>query len=187
MINTQASAALLDSACVLRWVRQQAPGPQWCSDAPHLQMRNTAGQDMSRDLTQDVLLYKDGKLTVKRVTLLDSESSILLFQYQLSEQLSWSMQTVLSGHSLFVGLPNGELLKGTKEGLTAVLEFAEEKLKISHVFVWFMKNRPDKLPLTRTFCYLGFELVKPDHLIASIAGDLRLMVYDIQQTHSSEE
>jgi len=26
------------------------------------------------------------------------------------------MQTVLSGHSLFVGLPNGELLKGTKEG-----------------------------------------------------------------------
>ncbi|KAK9971964.1 hypothetical protein ABG768_025302 [Culter alburnus] len=177
MINTQASAALLDSACVLRWVRRQAPGPQW----------NTAGQDMSRDLTQDVLLYKDGKLTVKQVTLLDRDSSILLFQYQLSEQLSWSMQTVLSGHSLFVGLPNGELLKGTKEGLTAVLEFAEEKLKISHVFVWFMKNRPDKLPLTRTFCYLGFELVKPDHLIASIAGDLRLMVYDIQQTHSSEE
>jgi len=41
--------------------------------------------------------------------------------------------------------------------------------------------------LTRAFCYLGFELVKPDHLIASIAGDLRLMVYDIQQTHSSEE
>ncbi|XP_077085424.1 LOW QUALITY PROTEIN: ornithine decarboxylase antizyme 2b [Siphateles boraxobius] len=186
MINNQARAVLLDSACVLRWVRRQAPGPQWCSDAPHPQM-NTAGQDMSRDLTQDVLLYKDGKLTVKQSTSLDSESPILLFQYQLSEQLSWSMQTVLSGHSLFVGLPNGELLKGTKEGLTAVLEFAEEKLKINRVFVWFTKNRPDKLLLTRTFCYLGFELVKPDHLIASIAGDLRLVVYDIQQTHSSEE
>ncbi|XP_050969535.1 LOW QUALITY PROTEIN: ornithine decarboxylase antizyme 2b [Labeo rohita] len=188
MINTQARAVLLDSACVLRWVRQQAPGPQWCSDAPHLQRMNTDGQSTGRDLTQDVLLYKDAKLTVKQqVTSLDSESSILLFQYQLSEQLSWSLQTVLSGHSLFVGLPNGELLKGTKEGLTAVLEFAEEILKINHVFVWFMKNRPDKLLLTRTFCHLGFELVKQDHLIASIAGDLRLMVYTIQQTHSSEE
>uniref|UniRef100_A0A673FS33 Ornithine decarboxylase antizyme 2b n=1 Tax=Sinocyclocheilus rhinocerous TaxID=307959 RepID=A0A673FS33_9TELE len=100
-------AVLVDSAGVLRWVRQQAPGPQM----------NTAGQSTSRDLTQDVLLYKDGKLTVKQqVTSLDSESSILHFQYQLSEQLSWSMQTVLSGRSLFVGLPNGELLKGTKEG-----------------------------------------------------------------------
>lgn len=60
---------------------------------------------------------QDGKLTVKQqVTSLDSESSILLFQYQLSEQLSWSMQTVFSGCNLFVGLPNGELLKGTKEG-----------------------------------------------------------------------
>jgi len=59
---------------------------------------------------------QDGKLTVKQATSLDNESSILIFQYQLSEQLSWSMQTVLSGHSLFVGLPNGELLKGTKEG-----------------------------------------------------------------------
>ncbi len=59
---------------------------------------------------------QDGKLTVKQQSSLDSESSILLFQYQLSEQLSWSMQTVLSGRSLFVGLPNGELLKGTKEG-----------------------------------------------------------------------
>uniref|UniRef100_A0A671N4M7 Ornithine decarboxylase antizyme 2b n=1 Tax=Sinocyclocheilus anshuiensis TaxID=1608454 RepID=A0A671N4M7_9TELE len=157
-------AVLLDSACVFRWVRQQAPGPQM----------NTDGQSTSRDLTQDVLLYKDGKLTVKQqVTSLDSESSILLFQYQLNEQLSWIMQTVLSGRSLFVGLPNGELLKGTKEGLTAVLEFAEEKLKINHVFVWFMKNRPDKLLLTRTF--------------SSIAGDLRLMVYTIQQTHTSEE
>ncbi|XP_056317989.1 LOW QUALITY PROTEIN: ornithine decarboxylase antizyme 2b [Danio aesculapii] len=186
MINTQARAVLLDSACVLRWVRLQAPGPQWCSDAPHTKI-STAGQDVNRDLNQDVLLYKDGKLTVKQVSSLDCDSSVLLFQYELSEQLSWSMQTVLSGHSLFVGLPNGELLKGTKEGLTAVLEFAEEKLKISHVFVWFMKNRPDKLLLTRTFFYLGFELVKPDHLIASIAGDLRLMVYTIQQTHSSEE
>uniref|UniRef100_A0A8C2A195 Ornithine decarboxylase antizyme 2b n=1 Tax=Cyprinus carpio TaxID=7962 RepID=A0A8C2A195_CYPCA len=157
-------------------------------DAPHLQRMNTDRQSTSRDLTQDVLLYKDGKLTVKQqVNSLDSESPILLFQYQLSGQLSWNMQTVLSGHSLFVGLPNGELLQGTKEGLTAVLEFAEEKLQINHVFVWFMKNRPDKLLLTRTFCYLGFELVKQDHLIASIAGDLRLMVYTIQQTHTSEE
>ncbi|KTG03044.1 hypothetical protein cypCar_00004464 [Cyprinus carpio] len=78
---------------------------------------NTDRQSTSRDLTQDVLLYKDGKLTVKQqVNSLDSESSILLFQYQLSGQLSWNMQTVLSGHSLFVGLPNGELLQGTKEG-----------------------------------------------------------------------
>ncbi|KAG1955675.1 ornithine decarboxylase antizyme [Pimephales promelas] len=124
---------------------------------------NTAGQDMSRDLPRDVLLYKDGKLTVKQATSLDNESSILIFQYQLSEQLSWSMQTVLSGHSLFVGLPNGELLKGTKEGLTAVLEFAEEKLKINHVFVWFLKNRPDKCK----FWMSGFDVLEmcslPEH------------------------
>ncbi|XP_052457306.1 ornithine decarboxylase antizyme 2-like [Carassius gibelio] len=106
---------------------------------------NTDGQSTCRDLTQDVLLYKDGKLTVKQqVTSLDSKSSILLFQYQLSDQLSWNMQTVLSGRSLFVGLPNGELLQGTKEELTAVLEFAEEKLKMNHVSVWFVKKRPDK-------------------------------------------
>lgn len=57
-----------------------------------------------------------GKLTVKQVNSLDSRSSILHFQYQLNDQLSWSMRSVLSGHSLFVGIPDGELLKGTKEG-----------------------------------------------------------------------
>ncbi|TRY57588.1 hypothetical protein DNTS_032070 [Danionella cerebrum] len=154
-------------------------------DAPHLSSSTIEHEDMSSHLTQDLLLHRDGRLTVKQVSLLDSASSLLRFQYELSEQLCWSMQAMLSGHSLFVDLPQGELLKGTKEGLTAVLEFAEEKLNITHVFVWFMKNRPDKLILTRTFCYLGFELIKPDHLIASIAGDLHLMVYTIH--HSSEE
>ncbi|KAI7814830.1 ornithine decarboxylase antizyme 2b, partial [Triplophysa rosa] len=171
------SAALLDSACVLNWVRQGAPGPRTI----------TSGQGTGKEETQDVVLYKGGKLTVKQVTSLDSRSSILHFQYQLNNQLSWSMRSVLSGHSLFVGIPDGELLKGTKEGLTSVLEFAEEKLKINHIFVLFVKRRPDAFLLTRTFFCLGFELVKPDHLLASMAGDLRLMVYTIQQIHSSEE
>ncbi|XP_073715314.1 LOW QUALITY PROTEIN: ornithine decarboxylase antizyme 2b [Misgurnus anguillicaudatus] len=187
MINTKASTVLLDSACVLNWIRQGVPGPLWCSDAPASQRILTAGQETATDQTQDVILYKVGKLTVKKVTSLDSGSSVLHFKYQLNDQLSWSMQTLLSGHSLSVGIANGELLKGTKEGLTSVLEFAEEKLKINHVFVWFMKSRPDASLLTRTFFCLGFELVKPDDFIASSAGDLRLMVYTIQQIHSSEE
>lgn len=64
-----------------------------------------------------------GKLTVKQMNSLDIRSSILHFQYQLNDQLSWSMRSVLSGHSLFVGIPDGELLKGTKEGYVFNVEY----------------------------------------------------------------
>lgn len=71
-----------------------------------------------------IIFMQGGKLTVKQVTSLDSRSSILHFQYKLNNQLSWSMRSVLSGHSLFVGIPDGELLKGTKEGYVINVKYA---------------------------------------------------------------
>lgn len=62
-------------------------------------------------------------------------------------------------------------------------------MKFLPINVFFSPNFFFSFPglLTRTFFCLGFELVTPDHLLASMAGDFRVMVYPIQQIHPPEE
>uniref|UniRef100_A0A8C5N3Q9 Ornithine decarboxylase antizyme 2 n=1 Tax=Leptobrachium leishanense TaxID=445787 RepID=A0A8C5N3Q9_9ANUR len=51
---------------------------------------------------------------------------------------------MLSKQSLFVEIPEGVLADGSKEGLLALLEYAEEKMKVSYVFICFRKSREDR-------------------------------------------
>jgi ornithine decarboxylase antizyme 2 len=51
------------------------------------------------------------------------------FQYVVTGVKVSSWDAVLSSQSLFVETPDGLLADGSKEGLLALLEFAEEKVK----------------------------------------------------------
>ncbi|XP_029009758.1 LOW QUALITY PROTEIN: ornithine decarboxylase antizyme 2a [Betta splendens] len=165
----------------------QAPGPLWCSDAPHPQLKIPGGRGTVRDHSVGVLLHKDEKLTVTQSASVPGNPSLLHFHYQLSERRSAFWDTALSEDSLYLEVPAGPLVEGSKEGLTALLEFAEETLKVNYVFLWFHKNREDRLTIIKTFHYMGFEVVKPGHPMVPARHDLAFMVYSLENSSSDEE
>nr|XP_014431463.1 ornithine decarboxylase antizyme 2 [Pelodiscus sinensis] len=109
------------------------------------------------------------------------------FQYKITEVKISSWDAVLSNQSLFVEIPDGLLADGSKEGLLALLEFAEEKMKVSYVFVCFRKSREDRASLLKTFSFLGFEIVRPGHPCVPSRPDVLFMVYSMDQNSSSDE
>ncbi|XP_013765897.1 LOW QUALITY PROTEIN: ornithine decarboxylase antizyme 2a [Pundamilia nyererei] len=185
MLNTEESSWLGGS--LMPCSIPQAPGPLWCSDAPHPQLKIPGGRGTVRDHSLGVLLHKDEKLTVTQASSVSGSSTLLRFHYQLSERRSASWDTALSGDSLFLEIPAGPLVEGSKEGLTVLLEFAEEKLKVNYVFLWFHKNREDRLSIIKTFHYMGFEMVKPGNPMVPARPDLAFMVYSLENSSSSDE
>ncbi|XP_029379634.1 LOW QUALITY PROTEIN: ornithine decarboxylase antizyme 2a [Echeneis naucrates] len=185
MLNTEESSWLVGSR--LPSSIPQAPGPLWCSDAPHPQLKIPGGRGTVRDHSLGVLLHKDEKLTVTRAASLSGSAACLHFHYQLSERRSAFWDTALSQDSLFLEIPGGPLVEGSKEGLTALLEFAEEKLKVNYVFLWFHKNREDRMSIIKTFLYIGFEMVKPGNPMVPARPDLAFMVYSLDNSSSDEE
>ncbi|XP_033905483.2 LOW QUALITY PROTEIN: ornithine decarboxylase antizyme 2-like [Acipenser ruthenus] len=171
----------------LQCTRNQAPGPLWCSDAPHPLVKIPSGRGTGRDHSLTVLLHKDEKLTVTQDLPLNEKPHIIRFQYKLTEQRSSSWDTVLANDSLFIEIPEGGLPEGSKEGLAVLLEFAEENLKVNYVFVCFYKAREDRMSLSRTFHYLGFEIVKPGHPSVPPRPDILFMVYPLDHNNSDEE
>ncbi|KAJ8343993.1 hypothetical protein SKAU_G00313220 [Synaphobranchus kaupii] len=163
---------------------------------PEVNMLNTeestslkipGGRGISRDHSLNALLHKDERLTVTQAASANGTSLVLHFQYQLSERRTSCWETVFYSDSLFLEIPEGSLPEGSKEGLTSLLEFAEEKLKASYVFLWFNKSREDRLSITKTFHYMGFEIVKPGHPLVPARADLVFMVYSLDQASSDEE
>ncbi|XP_030282620.1 LOW QUALITY PROTEIN: ornithine decarboxylase antizyme 2a [Sparus aurata] len=185
MLNTEESSWLAGSRlpCSL----PQSPGPLWCSDAPHPQLKIPGGRGTVRDHSLGVLLHKDEKLTVTQAAPVSGNPSFLRFHYQLSERRAAFWDTALSEDSLFLEIAAGPLAEGSKEGLTALLEFAEEKLKVNYVFLWFHKNREDRLSIIKTFHYMGFEMVKPGNPMVPARPDLAFMVYSLDNSSSDEE
>ncbi|XP_068595997.1 LOW QUALITY PROTEIN: ornithine decarboxylase antizyme 2a, partial [Brachionichthys hirsutus] len=165
----------------------RAPGPLWCSDVPHPQLKIPGGRGNGRDPSLGVLLHKDEKLTVTQAAPANGNPSLLRFHYQLSERHSALWETALSEDGLFLEIPAGSLVQGSKEGLTALLEFAEEKLKVNYVFLWFHKSRADRSSIIKTFKYVGFEMVKPGSPLVPARPDLAFMVYSLDNGSSDEE
>ncbi|KAL4005439.1 hypothetical protein ACER0C_005152 [Sarotherodon galilaeus] len=201
MVNTSAEF-LLNSDCFGCYKRSKYPrfleaimlnteerlqGLCGAPDAPHPQLKIPGGRGTVRDHSLGVLLHKDEKLTVTQASSVSGSSSLLRFHYQLSERRSASWDTALSGDSLFLEIPAGPLVEGSKEGLTVLLEFAEEKLKVNYVFLWFHKNREDRLSIIKTFHYMGFEMVKPGNPMVPARPDLAFMVYSLENSSSSDE
>ncbi|XP_038275254.1 LOW QUALITY PROTEIN: ornithine decarboxylase antizyme 2 [Dermochelys coriacea] len=165
--------------------RHIVPGPLWCSDAPHPLSKIPGGRGGGRDPS---LIYKDEKLTVNQdVPVHEGKPHIVHFQYKITEVKISSWDAVLSNQSLFVEIPDGLLADGSKEGLLALLEFAEEKMKANYVFICFRKSREDRAPLLKTFSFLGFEIVRPGHPCVPSRPDVMFMVYSLDQNSSSDE
>ncbi|XP_076863049.1 LOW QUALITY PROTEIN: ornithine decarboxylase antizyme 2a [Brachyhypopomus gauderio] len=185
MRDTEESSSLVDSRLLCS--RQKAPGPLWCSDAPHPLTKIPGGRGTGRDLPLSVPLHKDDRLTVTQAGAVSGAPPILHFQYKLSERRFSCWETVLAADCLYLEIPDGALPEGSKEGLTSLLEFAEERLKVTYVFVWFYKTREDRVSITRTFHYMGFEMVKPGHPLVPARPDLFFMVYSMDDSSSDEE
>ncbi|ELK24870.1 RNA-binding protein with multiple splicing 2 [Myotis davidii] len=130
---------------------------------------------------------QDEKLTVTQdLPVNDGKPHIVHFQYEVTEVKVSSWDAVLSSQSLFIEIPDGVLADGSKEGLLALLEFAEEKMKVNYVFVCFRKGREDRAPLLKTFSFLGFEIVRPGHPCVPSRPDVMFMVYPLDQNLPNE-
>ncbi|KAF4081088.1 hypothetical protein AMELA_G00157550 [Ameiurus melas] len=156
-------------------------------DSASLVAKIPSGRGTGRDLSLSVPLHKDDRLTVTRSGAVSGNPSILHFQYKLNERRFSCWDTVLATNCLYLEIPSGALPEGSKEGLTSLLEFAEESLKVSYVFLWFYKTREDRLLITKTFHYMGFEVVKPGHPLVPTRPDLFFMVYSMDSSSSDEE
>uniref|UniRef100_A0A8C5CQE0 Ornithine decarboxylase antizyme 2b n=1 Tax=Gadus morhua TaxID=8049 RepID=A0A8C5CQE0_GADMO len=147
-------------------------------------------QRSSKDLTMFNKIAKDcdTRLTVTQAGGPASGGpAVFHFHYQLSEQHASCWDTILRGERLFIQIPPGQPAEGSKEGLTALLEFTEEKLKVGCVFLWFHKSRADRLAIIRTFHYMGFEMVKPGDPVVPARPDLVFMAYPLEASSSDEE
>uniref|UniRef100_A0A9J7ZZ06 Ornithine decarboxylase antizyme 2a n=1 Tax=Cyprinus carpio carpio TaxID=630221 RepID=A0A9J7ZZ06_CYPCA len=172
---------------VLFWARgSRLQGLCGAPDAPLPLTKIPGGRGTGRDLPHSIL-HKDEKLTVTQAGSVSGAPPVLHFQYQLSERRFSCWDTVLSDDALYLEIPAGALHNGSREGFTRLLEFAEEQLKVSYVFLWLQKNRDDQLSIMKTFHYMGFEVVKPGHPLVPPRPDLLFMVYSIDSSSSDEE
>lgn len=151
-------------------------------------MKIPGGRGDSRDPALPAVIHKDEKLTVTQdLPGHDDKPQPVHFHYKVTDVKDSCWEAVLSNQSLFVEIPDGLLAEGSKEGLLALLEFAEEKMKVSYVFICFRKSREDRGPLLKTFSFLGFEVVRPGHPCVPSRPDVMFMVYALDQTSSDED
>lgn len=111
----------------------------------------------------------------------------VVFEISLTEVVRVRWDTVLAGDRLFVEVPAGVLPAGSRESFVALLEYAEEQLRLKHVIVSFRAARSDRACLVRTFMFLGFSPVAPGACGLPIAPDLVFMAYTIEPGDSSDE
>jgi len=101
-------------------------------------------------------------------------------------EVEWETLLV-DGQRLYVEVPPGILPEGSRESLVELLEFAEEKLKCTHVILCFKRNRPDRSSLLRVFNFFGFSVMPPNHALAPRSEDLLYMAYVIDAGDSSSD
>uniref|UniRef100_A0A8C4X7K7 Ornithine decarboxylase antizyme 1b n=1 Tax=Erpetoichthys calabaricus TaxID=27687 RepID=A0A8C4X7K7_ERPCA len=133
------------------------------------------------------LLYSDNKLTITEESAGSGKPTVLHFQSKLTDSRLIQWDAALKNNNLYVEIPRAMLPEGSKESFTALLECAEEQLKVLNVFVCFYKNRDDRAALLRTFSFLGFEIVKPGHALIPQRPDVLFMAYTFDRDSSDEE
>ncbi|KAI4816577.1 Ornithine decarboxylase antizyme 2 [Dissostichus eleginoides] len=155
-------------------------------DAPLPPLKIPGGRgNGTRDHTRP--LHSDRKLTVTEEPAGNGRPGILHFQSRPTVTKTIQWDAVLSSSALYVEIPLDPLPEGSKESFAALLEYAEEHLKVVSVFVCFYKKRDDRAKLVRTFSFLGFEIVKPGHALVPPRPDVFFMAYNFDRDSSDEE
>lgn len=119
-------------------------------------------------------------LSEKEQTSLPTPVGSVRFHLVDGEQAVADWQGVTLGPQLYVEVPPGTLSPGSRECLVSVLEYAEETLHSTHVFLCLNKTRTDRDCLMKTFMFLGFMVVRPGHPSCPSNPNYIFMVYEVE-------
>ncbi|XP_053330688.1 ornithine decarboxylase antizyme 3 [Spea bombifrons] len=78
--------------------------------------------------------------------------------------------------------PSRMLDQGSRDSLTATLEYAELTMKVNTVFVSVHKEHKDRGQLLRAFSFLGFEVVTPRNKSLPSCEEQIFMGYTLEKS-----
>jgi len=110
----------------------------------------------------------------------------LTFQIHLTSTIQNTWNTVLKEQKLIVDVPSSTLPEGSKYSFVTLLEYAEEHLSCTHVFVRFRKDLEDRASLVRTFMFIGFAPIPPGNWPVVVSDDMMVMMMSCSNGETSD-
>jgi len=103
----------------------------------------------------------------------------IVFNFQLCEQTAVVWEAILLKNTLYLK-PGESLPDGSKEAFVSLLEYTEEHLKCKQIVVCLKRDVFDRAPLVRTFMFLGFKVMPPNHPMAP-KGNYLSLLYTVEE------